>query len=286
MAIAAITCFYNPCGYQRLARNYWAFREHLKGIELTTVELSFDGHFVIPDAIHIHGSEQHLMWQKERLLNIAIDSLPPRVDQVAWIDADVVFLNPNWVEDTQRALEVYPIVQLFERWHYLDAEGRIDLTHLGHVRAREQEPTKKGFIGATGGAWAARREAIPEGLEDRHVLGGSDGMMLYAWEDSISEWLLDRLNPEWKRHYLAYAARAHRRIRGHLGYTKGDALHLYHGTRTNRNYVGRWGYLTDHGFDPLTDIAMDDNGLWKWASDKPEMQLKVKDYFVERREDE
>lgn len=288
MSIAAITCFYNPQQYKRLAANYWTFREHLsRDIPLTTVELSFDGNFMIPDSIQIRGTEANLMWQKERMLNLAIQSLPPHVDSVAWIDADALFLNRNWVQDTQRALEQYPVVQLFEKWHYLDADGRIDFVQQSYVKARKDNPTKTGWaIGAFGGAWAARLSVIPEGLEDRHILGGGDGMMLSGWEASFNYWLLSQLPIQWKQYYLRWAARAYNRVRGQLGYVKGDIIHFYHGTKKNRNYTGRWAYLIDYGFDPLRDITLDSNGLWKWSSDKPEMHQKVKNYFAERKEDD
>lgn len=286
MAIAAVTCYFNPQGYQRLANNYWKFRENLTGIELVTVELSFNDQFMIPDAIQLRGGEQNIMWQKERLLNIGIESLPPDVDQVIWIDADVIFLTPDWLQETRRALDTYPVVQMFHRWHFLDADGNTSRTDLGHVFNRKNYPEKRGWLGASGGSWAARREVIPEGLEDRHVLGGSDGMMLFAWEANFNEILMRHLSTEWRHSYIKWAARAYQRVQGRIGYVPVEMTHLYHGQRKNRNYIGRWRYLTDYDYDPEKDIELDVNGLWKWASDKPEMHRLVKEYFAERREDD
>ena len=40
------------------------------------------------------------LWQKERLLNIAIENLPKTVEKVMWLDSDLIFLNDDWVAET------------------------------------------------------------------------------------------------------------------------------------------------------------------------------------------
>lgn len=49
--------------------------------------------------LRVRGDERHVLWQKERLLNLAIDSLPADVDAVAWLDADLIWFNHGWVEE-------------------------------------------------------------------------------------------------------------------------------------------------------------------------------------------
>ncbi len=38
-------------------------------------------------------------------------------------------------------------------------------------------------------------------------------------------------------------------------------------------------------FDPSLDITLDQNGLWRWATAKPELHQQVKAYFSSRKED-
>ena len=38
-------------------------------------------------------------------------------------------------------------------------------------------------------------------------------------------------------------------------------------------------------FDPDTDVAIDDNGAWRWNTNKQEMHEHVREYFASRRED-
>lgn len=275
-----ICCHFNPSNYNNLRHNYWTFREALNA-DLTTVELSYTSQFEIPDAIQIKGDRSHIMWQKERLLNIAIERSTS--EYLAWVDADLIFQNPHWINETLLKLQEFPVVQLFESVTDLDANGNTIRTSLGdaygHISGVEgwKRP---------GGAWAARREVLQHGLPDAHILGSGDAMLLSAWRGRWRHPLLKRLNQNWKQHHLRYAAKVYPLVRNQIGYVSGNCLHLHHGSKENRNYVGRTTYLTDHDFDPSTDICLDENGLWKWNSDKPEMHQLVRDYFSQRREDD
>ncbi|MDA7527663.1 glycosyltransferase [bacterium] len=275
-----ICCHYNPCNYRNLRNNYWKFRESLNA-DLTTVELSFNGQFEIPDAVQISGNDFNVMWQKERLLNIAIES--SNADYIAWVDADLIFQNPNWINETLQKLEHHPVVQLFESVTDLDATGHVVRTSVGD--AYGHSIGLKGWK-RPGGAWAARCEVLQHGLADAHILGSGDAMLLSAWRGRWRHPLMRRLNKGWKEHHLRYAAKVYPLVTNNISHVSGDCLHLHHGSKENRNYVGRTTYLTDHDFDPNVDICIDEHGLWKWNSDKPEMHQQVKDYFSERREDE
>ena len=69
----AIASFFNPLGYQTRLTNYRIFRRHL-GVPLLTVEQGYDGRFELDgqDAtILVQVPARDVMWQKERLLNLA-----------------------------------------------------------------------------------------------------------------------------------------------------------------------------------------------------------------------
>ena len=89
----AITSYFNPVGFKRRLSNYRVFRANL-AVPLVTVELSFDGRFELTDDdadILIQLSGGAVLWQKERLLNIAIQSVPKNAKNIAWLDCDVIF---------------------------------------------------------------------------------------------------------------------------------------------------------------------------------------------------
>src|SRR5437868_14501260 len=103
----AITSFFNPAGYQRRLRNFHQFRRHL-GVPLLAVELTFgDARPALSrgDAdILVECSDGDVMWQKERLLNLAVERLPASCRYVAWIDCDLIFDNDDWPRATREAL--------------------------------------------------------------------------------------------------------------------------------------------------------------------------------------
>ena len=89
----AVTSYFNPMKSRRRLANYRTFRSRLD-VPLVTVELAFDGQFELTsgDADHlIQLSGGDIMWQKERLLNIGIKSIPSAVKNFAWIDCDILF---------------------------------------------------------------------------------------------------------------------------------------------------------------------------------------------------
>ena len=111
----AITSFFNPLGYRRRRENYQVFRRHLN-LPLVAVELAYrEFELQATDAeilVQLRGRD--VMWQKERLLNVALQHLPPECTAVAWLDADVILDHPNWPAETCQILDRYPLVQLFE----------------------------------------------------------------------------------------------------------------------------------------------------------------------------
>ena len=244
------------------------------------------------------------MWQKERLLNLAVESLPPHCDRVAWIDADIVFQDEDWPAAANAALDCHPIIQPFETSHELSRDagpGEIDTAHayitcrslarglaIGEVNPEIMLlPNKRGLGIAIGLAWAAHRDVLQKhGLYDAHILDGGVNALVAGirgrFQDS-TEYML--LNPRRRQHYLDWARPFHDTIRDDLGWCSGMIFHLWHGDLADRAYDGRRGNFAEFDFDPYTDIAIEKGGAWRWNSDKPKMHRFVRDYFASRFED-
>src|SRR5262245_39618201 len=83
-----VTSYFNPCRYKTKRENFDAFMDGMRetGANVLTAELAFaDEEFELepgPDVLHLRGSG--IMWQKERLLNLAIAHLPDSCRKVAW----------------------------------------------------------------------------------------------------------------------------------------------------------------------------------------------------------
>ena len=121
----ALTSYFNPAHYHTKLRNFKAFHQSLK-MPLVIAELIINNQESdLSDylsstedpgnTIHlqIHGTS--IMWQKERLLNLALARVPATVDHIAWIDCDILFHNPVWHEKMVEALRTNPLVQGFSR---------------------------------------------------------------------------------------------------------------------------------------------------------------------------
>jgi hypothetical protein len=287
--------------YRRKRGNYRLFRERL-GLPLVAVELAYGPDFELADEdaeILIRRRGGDVLWQKERLLNIALQALPDTCRKVAWVDCDVVFESADWSARTSLLLDRFKLVQPFSHLHrmppdwepgreltvesellhsvpFLIASGVPVATCLGTPASQMQ--CSPGYV------WAANREFLKEHqLYDACIVGGADSAIVRAaygrFEDALR---LQHLNRD---HYLAWAAPFHDAVRSNVAFVDGNLFHLWHGKSVHRGYRERNEGLARFRFDPSTDVAVDQSGVWRWSSDKSEMHEFVRNYFASRKED-
>ena len=125
--LAVLTTHFNPAGYERSRNNFNIFEEGMKkqGADLWIVEVAFG-----KDDFHLPSNEKtirlragDIIWQKEAALNVLIERLPSEYDKIAWVDADLIFNNDNWLNETSSILEEYPVAQCFDTLLSLSQEG-------------------------------------------------------------------------------------------------------------------------------------------------------------------
>jgi hypothetical protein len=308
-ALWAITSYFNPMRYRRRLDNYRVFRERLV-TPLMTVELSYHGEFDLSpnDAdllVQITGRD--VMWQKERLLNLALAALPAACELVAWLDCDVLFARDDWAERASRLLQRVPLVQLFRDAHYLrrdripagavmaDAIERTRLSIVSGVAAgtaidaclTHPSPAQRPGTFANGLAWAARRELLQRhGFFDANIIGGGDRAITcaaYGCFDHEVEY--HYLNQRQQEFYRAWAEPFFAECRGAVSMLDETIYHLWHGDVTNRALGGRHAGFQQFQFDPYADIVVGESGCWCWNSNKPALHEYVRGYFASRRED-
>jgi len=303
----AITCYFNPAGYQSRAANYRTFRKHL-AVPLLTVELSFTGSFELePDAadVLVQLSGGDVLWQKERLLNLALRRLPDDCDIVAWVDCDVLFSDAYWPQQAREALNSFALIQLFSERLHLARNARRGPSGWGPIESRRQaighalagdglKPEELSVGGSfrhgplsTGLAWAARRTLLDKcGFYDARIVGGGDAAMVWAAlgrpDHSV---IAQSMSGRAAEHYRAWAEPFFAEVGGRVGYLPGPLFHLWHGSYAERRHKERQQDITALGFDPFTDLALDDSACWRWNSDKPELHRYVRNYFTARNED-
>ena len=307
----AITCYFNPIGYRRRLANYHAFRDRLN-VPLVAVELSYGGAFHLHEGdadllIQLRG--RHVLWQKERLLNVALAAVPAVCDKVAWLDCDVVFERADWAERASHLLGRYALLHLFREAYEVRQEALPEPNAVLRETAVKDArwPKRSAVCGlatgemppevlsrnaplegwSSGLAWAARREVLDvDGFYDSCVLGSGDRVMACAalnFPSHARTYL--QMNPRWTEHYLAWAEPYFGNVGDRVGCLDERIRHLWHGSLHDRQYLERHRILHEFDFDPARDIALEENGCWRWNTPKEEMHHAVRRYFESRNED-
>jgi hypothetical protein len=277
---AVITTHYNPAGFRRLRETWYEWQPTIG--DVITMELAIDREPEIAGSNVVRGDARNILWQKERLINLAIEQLPPSVRTVAWVDHDIVFENPNWLIESQRMIDDgMHCVQPFTNIHYQDRNGKVERKTKG---AASVALSGKNPDTGPGGAWVASRDWLESigGLYDRNIVGGGDSVFFEA----VSK---QRTNYQ-KRQTEAARANASRWLDAvadvHYACLPGVVRHLWHGNMANRQYVNRDIILSRFGFDPDYHITIDSNGLLAWTvAASQEFREAVAEYFAGRRED-
>lgn len=302
MSLWGITTFYNPYGYKTKKKNFDIFRSKSKaqGLNLITVELGFNGFELSKDdsdiLVQIEGNKENLLWQKERLLNIALKYLPDDCDNVAWIDADILFQNDNWINEAEELLKSFPVIQLFSMAYRLPKDvinvSDVDIkkSEIGRCNGRKLPSfalcsTKKMMV-SYGFAWASTRKFLDTcGFFDYAVVGGGDYFMANGffsrqldnyWESSSPIGLMIKWH-EW-------AKKAYEFTQGKLSCLDGTITHLWHGDIDLRNYQTRNRILGFIGYLPERDLKLNKNDIWEWISPIGGLP-EIEKYFNSRKED-
>lgn len=309
-----ITVISNPVRSNARAQLYYEFahRAEYAGAILHTVELAFGNRpFNVTRADNPHHyqfrTDQEL-WHKENLINLGISRLPDDWKYVAWVDADVAFTNPNWVNETVQQLQHYRIVQMFNWASDLgpDYAPLPFSQHRGFVYGWSLNPSIPAVAGPGGGsgypygtpgkggslyhpgyAWAARRETIDAlgGLIDWAVLGAADYHMAQCLIGHYERALYAGIHENYRGMVKGWQDRADVHVNRNIGYVDTSVVHYWHGKKADRRYWTRNKVLVDANFDPTVDIIRDHRGVLALSGNKIGLRDGIRSYFRQRNED-
>jgi len=299
--LIVITTYFNPCRYVTRRNNYRLFIEGMNrsGVTCITVECAFsDQEFELPDSLNtIQIRSNSMLWQKERLLNLAASWLPPTCKYVAWIDCDVLFQNTNWARDLVAVMRKKKVAQLFETCRRLGPGGIGEAEPVAQsfaaVMNRSPETLEAGrydLHGHTGYAWAMTKQLFDEiGLYESAVSGSADHFMAHAIYGNFGFCVDNALKFDrgQTNHLKEWGNRFYAQVKGELGVVPGQIQHLWHGDTINRRYFLRMHEITDLGFNPNTDLIAYPGKPLEWANsiDKSELRDYFRNYFEARQED-
>ena len=299
-----IVTYFNPQGYRNKLENFKKFRISSKQqrLSLLAVELAF---FDAPFELSAHDADiikqvraNSVLWQKERLLNIALEALPLECDKIVWLDGDILFSNDEWVNETAQKLEQFQVVQPFDFAVRLPkgvVTLDVDKLEEGNDLAQRQPSAayhvSKGIkhYGHSGYAWSARREVFQGlGFFDKLIIGSGDNLISDAFciaagikPSGVYPYLFGSLQSE----ALACQSAISERVSGNVGYVPGAIFHLFHGSRKDRSYHERLNVLRKYDFNFNQDIKLNPDDCWEWSSSKKKLHNWVYHYFWYRNEE-
>jgi hypothetical protein len=298
----AVTAIYNPGNYKSRSRLYEDFRKRMEEsrIPLYTVELATgDQEFSVTDRrdpYNIQLRSEDELWYKENLVNIALQRLPRRWDLIAWLDADIAFVRPDWVLATKEKLKQHSFVQMFS--HVLDLGSHFEplgvqegfvyryLTSKEKSRGGGHHIAAKS-IGQTGYAWAARRDVLEAigGLIETSILGSNDYFMAQALVGAVTPEMTRMPGSNYAASLMEWQRRCEKLTHRDLGYVNTTIFHYWHGRRRDRGYDNRWRILVENQFDPLVDLKKNDDGLFEFTNRNVALRDAIRGYFRSRNED-
>jgi hypothetical protein len=282
----------NPASYERRYSLFKEFCKHMEtfpSVKLITVELQ-QGERPFQTESTIKLRTKHEVWFKENLINIAINRLPSDWKYVAWIDADLIFQNKSWADQTIERLQTYDVVQLFSHAIDMSVDGSVLQVHTGfmfqYVNGEKWNPGYERFW-HPGYAWACTREAYDAfgGLIDFAVLGSADHHMALGLIGMIRKSLNEKLHSSYIRMCTIWEERCERHLKRNCGYVPGTIMHNFHGCKSQRQYTTRWNILINNQYDPMRDVKYSCEGLLQLEDIKPKLRDDIRRYFRTRNED-
>lgn len=285
--------YFNFCGFKSRRRLFIDFVERnkdVKGVRFVVSEVI--GPAPLPKLSvwkHIKTRTRCQVWLKESIINMASTHLPSDWKYVSWIDADILFLNQNWVQDTKDSLSYYDIVQLFQTAVNMGPRGEAMKTDksFGYMHSRSGTPytpsDKYGFW-HPGYAWACTRGAWNKMgcLLDWAILGSADRHMALAMIGQAENSCPGNVHANYKNMLVEFQKKC---VGLKLGNIDGTILHEWHGRIEDRKYKERWDILTKHQFDPNNDLCLTKDGIIQLVDNGVRMQSDLSSYFLGRKED-
>lgn len=291
--------YFNYCKYRSRIKLFLEFIKRISKhslLRIVVIEGTPKGTpFDLPDFsdevvfLHIKVELNDRVWIKENLINLAIRNLPKEWNYVAWVDADLTFVNENWIQDTIQGLKKYSIVQMFDSAVNLGPHGESLKTEKGFMyqyleSGHSYNKNNKYGVWHPGYAWACNRKAFEQmgGLVDFGILGSGDRHMALAWIGKAELSHPGNIHLDYMLKLKEFQDKCTDLT---VGYVPGTVLHHFHGSLKDRRYQERWTILTKHQYSPMKDIIYSKDGILQLTECGKRLQDPIDDYFLGRNED-
>jgi hypothetical protein len=298
--IGVILSYFSPCNFKKPRENLLYMLDKLESAKCPTtlVEAVMPDSepLVLPKWIKHHQikvTNKSYLFMKENLYNIGIEKT--QYSKILFLDSDILFDNPNFIDDSSRLLDNYDVIQPFESSLWLDKE-MVPLLDYNFKRSFAKGVVEQQSINAIhyhpGFSWGVTRHFLNSvgGLYDHHPVGGSDLAFAFAVHPEnpskglVQHWL--NTNQLWihTNQYTSYREKVSN-FKPRVGYLEGCVCrHLYHGTQAKRNYIDRNKQYLPDLIDNDYPLVYNKDGVLEWIN--TEHSLRCLEYFKNRDEDE
>ena len=285
--------YFNFCGFKRRRDLFIQFVERYvktPGLRLVVVEaMGPEPLGMLPVHEHIRLTSDSRVWLKENLINLGVKALPKDWKYLAWIDADLEFLNRDWVQETIRGLQRADVVQMWRTAVNLGPHGeaiKVDksFAYMFVGSGTDWVASDKYGFWHPGYAWACTRAAFQKmgGLPDWAILGSGDRHMAMSLAGLGQTSCPGTIHENYKMMLKLYE-KSLKNFK--VSWVDGTIIHYWHGSFTDRKYRERWDILVQNSFDPFEDIGYTDEGLVQLTEKGRRFEKYLDDYFMGRRED-
>lgn len=292
-ALFVITSYFNSWRYRSRPDLLWDFQDYAQrsGAQLVVVELALgERPFIVTDPdnpFHVRVRTDNELFYKENLLNLGVQRVPLSCRYLAFVDADCVFTNPRWVDETIQYLQHYPVIQMFSSASNLGPTHEVLDNFKSLIWAYQNDKLDeinnryywKDFH--PGFAWAYVRSCLDSlgTLLECSISGSADRQMGLSLIDKVQFSYPTGISKDYEDEILMWAVRAKEFVNGNVGCLPGSLLHQFHSNKKFRAYGSRWDILTSTGFSPRLDLKKDTQGIWQFTSRSPELKYKLRKYF-------
>jgi hypothetical protein len=278
-----------------LYNNFKSYMEEYN-VNLVTVECVIgENEFEITEEnkpFDIRVKAEQILWLKENLINIGIKHLPKTWKYVVWLDADIEFLEDDWVEKIVEAFQKYDFIQTWRYAQFLGPDNtNIHETYTSfmyHYLENLTVPAKMGYDAHNGFGWGLTRKGYETiGKIIDYVIGGFGdvymGLSLVGRLDEVKKFTKQQHTQNLYDELKSWDAKAKiLRVNSRIGYANLGLKHYFHGYQGERFYGTTLGYMNENKFDPTTDIYYNDYGVIQLKQKKEKLIKSIEYYFNQR----
>jgi len=262
--IALIVPYANFANFRSVRDNFYAFRQQQPS-PVTVVELSLNGRFEAATEssdIRISDSIRSVMYQRSRLINLAIRRLPASIKKVAWMDGDICFDSHDWLAQLSAMLDDVEVVRPFDVIRLLKVDGAVGELVDTKVASTTRFPR----------AWGVRLDILPPlpaepgyiGLLDR-ALVGEDELMVDCWNKQQLSPAVRDISPGMSHYCSQWAGQLQQRKFGELA---GAASLMFAGGPVE-NVKDDRAYLQSSRYDPFVSLQINaKSGVYNWTNER------------------